>query len=534
MMNGHENDVFNSDDDQAIIAKYDAGRCSTNEILSWEDPALEVYHVTDRYGFIHDHRLPEKLTAHETKIRERENERIGKWLKMIKKWEKYTNTEKDKLRQRVYKGIPNAVRGEVWSRLLGVPRIKVEQEGKYEEMVQQSRLYSTDIKQIDLDVNRTFRNNIMFRERFGPKQQSLFQVLSAYSVYNAEVGYCQGMSQIAGLLLMFMNDEDTFWALSVLMTDRKHGMHGFFIPGFPKLSRFQEHHDKLLSKFLPKLKKHMDKFSIHSSLYTLKWFFQCFLDRVPFTLTLRLWDAFILDGEVILTAMSFTLLKLHKKTLMKMDMDELIEFLQIKLEQDFGYYDDVAIDALQNTILDLQKHKLHLPGVAHPNELPQKPFGLITRPESSNTRRTLSNGGQSTLSNESSATINRLAVESPTSRDLETTSVDAPTFFATQQKQSESNDLSTASELSSPSSANVGYPLQRAVSLYDNVDLEESVQAAIKKSSPIPSRMNSPHAISLYVPYEDPPNGLVPVGASSRMSSPVSSRNGGLIPNEQI
>lgn len=49
---GHENDVFNSDDDQAIIAKYDAGRCETNEILSWEDPALEVYHVTDRYGFI--------------------------------------------------------------------------------------------------------------------------------------------------------------------------------------------------------------------------------------------------------------------------------------------------------------------------------------------------------------------------------------------------------------------------------------------------------------------------------------------------
>lgn len=55
---------------------------------------------------------------------------------------------------------------------------------------------------------------------------------------------------------------------------------GFFIPGFPKLNRFQEHHDKLLSKFLPKLKKHMDKFTIHSSLYTLKWFFQCFLDRV--------------------------------------------------------------------------------------------------------------------------------------------------------------------------------------------------------------------------------------------------------------
>lgn len=31
---------------------------------------------------------------------------------------------------------------------------------------------------------------------------------------------------------------------------------GFFIPGFPKLLRFQEHHDKIMKKFLSKLKQH--------------------------------------------------------------------------------------------------------------------------------------------------------------------------------------------------------------------------------------------------------------------------------------
>ena len=39
------------------------------------------------------------------------------------------------------------------------------------------------------------------------KQQQLFNVLSAYSMYNTEVGYCQGMSEIAGLLLMYMDEE---------------------------------------------------------------------------------------------------------------------------------------------------------------------------------------------------------------------------------------------------------------------------------------------------------------------------------------
>lgn len=39
------------------------------------------------------------------------------------------------------------------------------------------------------------------------RQQALFNILSAYSMYNTEVGYCQGMSQIAALLLMYMNEE---------------------------------------------------------------------------------------------------------------------------------------------------------------------------------------------------------------------------------------------------------------------------------------------------------------------------------------
>lgn len=32
---------------------------------------------------------------------------------------------------------------------------------------------------------------------------------------------------------------------------------GFFVPGFPKLMRFQEHHDRILQKMMPKLKQHL-------------------------------------------------------------------------------------------------------------------------------------------------------------------------------------------------------------------------------------------------------------------------------------
>ena len=55
---------------------------------------------------------------------------------------------------------------------------------------------------------------------------------------------------------------------------------GFFVHGFPKLNRYIEHYDKIMFKFLPKLKRKLDKCGCDSILYTLKWFFVVFQERV--------------------------------------------------------------------------------------------------------------------------------------------------------------------------------------------------------------------------------------------------------------
>ncbi|XP_029894980.1 USP6 N-terminal-like protein isoform X1 [Aquila chrysaetos chrysaetos] len=356
-----------------IVAKYEKGRQEGAQIDPWEDADFTLYKVTDRFGFLHEQELPTR-TALEEKQKQQEIERVDKWLKMLKKWGKYRNS--DKMCRRVYKGIPLQVRGQVWSLLLDVEKMKKENEGKYEQMKEQAKSFSSEIKQIDLDVNRTFRNHIMFRDRYGVKQQALFHVLSAYSVYNTEVSYCQGMSQIAAILLMYLNEEDAFWALAQLLTNQRHAMHGFFIPGFPKLQRFQAHHEQILTKLFPKLKKHMDKEQMTTGIYTTKWFLQCFIDRTPFTLTLRLWDIYILEGERVLTAMAYTILKLHKKRLLKMTLEDLREFLQEKIAASLQYEDDAVIEQLQMSMTELRKMKFDLPPPAKPEEFPRKPLGL--------------------------------------------------------------------------------------------------------------------------------------------------------------
>uniref|UniRef100_A0A8C4IQI6 USP6 N-terminal-like protein n=1 Tax=Dicentrarchus labrax TaxID=13489 RepID=A0A8C4IQI6_DICLA len=351
-----------------IVAKYDKGKEATVE--PWEDTNFHLYKVIDRFGFL--------LMCHfcfSTQQKHMEVERTTKWLKMMKSWDKYKNSEK--LVRRIYKGIPLQLRGEVWCLLLDVPKIKEEKKDFYEKLKARARGLSPDIRQIDLDVNRTYRDHIMFMHRYDVKQQALFHVLTAYSMYNTEVGYCQGMSQITALLLIYMNEEDAFWALVKLLSGQKHAMHGFFVPGFPKLMRFQEHHDRILKKLMPKLKQHLDTQEVFTSLYTMKWFFQCFLDRTPFTLTLRIWDIYILEGERLLPAMSYTILKLHKKHLMKLSMEDLVEFLQATLSKDFYFEDDFVIEQLQASMTELRRVKLDLPAPGKEEEFPKKPLGQL-------------------------------------------------------------------------------------------------------------------------------------------------------------
>jgi hypothetical protein len=41
-------------------------------------------------------------------------------------------------------------------------------------------------------------------------------------------------------------------------------------------------------------------------------------------------------------------------SLLRKGMEQLIEFLQIELEKDFGYHDDQAINALQQSVQELR------------------------------------------------------------------------------------------------------------------------------------------------------------------------------------
>jgi hypothetical protein len=122
------------------------------------------------------------------------------WSKVISNFNQFSQSETKHLStQIVQHGIPSALRGTVWPLLTKTGGDEGLQD-VYIELLKQESVYE---KAITRDLHRTFPHHPYFQSYQG--QESLFNVVKAYSLYDPEVGYCQGLAFVAGPLLLNVN-----------------------------------------------------------------------------------------------------------------------------------------------------------------------------------------------------------------------------------------------------------------------------------------------------------------------------------------
>ena len=44
-------------------------------------------------------------------------------------------------------------------------------------------------------------------------ENSLRRVLQAFALHNPDIGYCQSLNFVAGMMLLFLSEEEAFWLL---------------------------------------------------------------------------------------------------------------------------------------------------------------------------------------------------------------------------------------------------------------------------------------------------------------------------------
>ncbi|KAF9127800.1 GTPase-activating protein [Mortierella sp. 14UC] len=233
----------------------------------------------------------------------------------------------------IQKGVPPTIRGLIWQ--LVAQSKDAQLEATYAELLKET---SSHEKQIQRDMSRTFPNHEYFQAE-GLGQESLFNVVKAYSLYDAEVGYCQGLSFVVGPLLLNMPDEEAFCVLVKMMSS--YDMRGHFTPDMNTLQLRLYQFEQLMEETVPMVHKHFINQGIRSTMYASQWFMTLFAYKFPLDLVFRIYDTLLVEGVESLLRFAIALLKANHDQILNHDFETLIEFLKNGLFE--PYMNDASI-----------------------------------------------------------------------------------------------------------------------------------------------------------------------------------------------
>lgn len=120
----------------------------------------------DQYGFAKKKIIENRYL--ETGGRSTQNQRIinDEWESILSNWS-YWVKNREKLKPKIYRGIPHSLRGTAWLFMSDIARLKNHYPPNYFEICLSSSTDTKSKQQILLDLDRTFTNHRLFKEGEG-------------------------------------------------------------------------------------------------------------------------------------------------------------------------------------------------------------------------------------------------------------------------------------------------------------------------------------------------------------------------------
>ncbi|XP_059198854.1 TBC1 domain family member 4 isoform X3 [Centropristis striata] len=242
--------------------------------------------------------------------------------------------DKEEMYRALCQGVPKSRRGEVWLLLSHqqrlrhrLPQRQQAPDTPYHDLLKQLTAQQHSIL---VDLGRTFPTHQYFSAQLGAGQLSLYNLLKAYSLLDTEVGYCQGISFVAGVLLLHMSEEQAFDMLKFFMYDL--GIRQQFRPDMVSLQVQMYQLSRLLHDYHRELYNHLEEHEICPSLYAAPWFLTLFASQFPLNFVSRIFDFVFVQGTEVIFKVALCLLSSHEGEIVECDsFESIVDYLKTTL-----------------------------------------------------------------------------------------------------------------------------------------------------------------------------------------------------------
>ena len=242
----------------------------------------------------------------------------------------YISTRK-KLRNLLLKKSPDKNRAKYWFLLSGAEREKNLHPGYYHNIIYEYPDYIPSKYKtiIEADLDRTCPTEDFFKKPENRKKLS--NVLIAYSRRNCKIGYCQGFNFIVAKLLQIFEEEDAFWLFvqiieNILPCEYYSELVG--IMGYCSLCL------RILTESNKKVMLKIKNFEVILNNLLYKWFISLFIENTSHETFLNVWDALMLDGNIVLLRAVSSILDLMEEQILQADgFEELTKIFEEKISK---------------------------------------------------------------------------------------------------------------------------------------------------------------------------------------------------------
>ncbi|XP_013888377.1 uncharacterized protein si:ch211-266k8.4 isoform X2 [Austrofundulus limnaeus] len=368
----------------------------------------------DEFGFALSRKKDRKLhhRCHEYSYPQLSPVGVKELCELLSYWNGDSFICRSQIERFIRLGIPPSLRGSVWKCLLNIDALRENSDFTYQRCLSEVRGPLVDLgvseygilaaistlsdtqndlglkqsssgsesccsvdeiglfRQIVLDLQRSFPTH---RSLMGDSpeaiegQAKLFRVLIAYAKYNPHVGYSQGMSYIAAVLLMQLGEEEAFWALTALLDKTKY-LSELFDRSLTKVQHQVKVFDHFLRHRKPRFSKHLDSAGVLSVHFVTPWFLTLFTSLPCWDSVLAAWDLIMLQGLPAVYRSALTIMELLEPRLMELNDEGAMLPLLLRVPVDVAQYtvfapalwraelQDWELKCLNNLVLDEGHH----------------------------------------------------------------------------------------------------------------------------------------------------------------------------------